>query len=103
MDGGACGQGLSKGSDKPHTSTWYYQTQSKKPAVPQTPIFLLRGRENLGLCLRRGSRSPTTSHIYRIHPELGLMISTFSVGNSTFSDASHLGVCLSEAVMLLAG
>ena len=103
MDGGACGQGPSKGSDKPRTGTWHYQTQSKKPAAPQTPIFLLRGRESLGVCLRRGSRSPTTSHTYRIHPELGLMSSAFSVGNSMFSDASHLGVGLSEAVMLLAG
>lgn len=103
MDGGACGQGPSKGSDKPRTGTWHYQTQSKKPAAPQTPIFLLRGRENLGVCLRRGSRSPTTSHTYQIHPELDLMSSAFSVGNSMFSDASHLGVGLSEAVMLLAG
>lgn len=87
----------------PTPGTWYYQTQSKKPAAPQTPIFLLSGRENLRLCLRRGYRSPTTSHIYRTHPELGLMISAFSIGNSVFSDASHLGVGLSEAVMLLAG
>lgn len=87
----------------PTPGTWYYQTQGKNPAVPQTPFFLLSGKENLGLCLMRGSRSPTTSHIYWTHPELGLMIFAFSIGNSVFSDASHLGVGLSEAVMFLAG